>query len=90
MTRLRTLVLLLLSAPAFAQSEADEQPDTPPRRVIYQAETQIDFDALGIDAELVKPTLTYGADRVAGRFNPLIRIRQDFAPEMLDTTQEVR
>lgn len=52
------------------------------RTVKYQKETEIDFDALDITGEMVKPQGSLIAERSGARFNPLIELRTDWDKEM--------
>ncbi len=89
MLAIRFLPLLILANPAFAQSKVE--PDAPtPDRVLYQKETQIDFDALALEASILRPGLLLSGERTVARFNPLIRIREDFAAEMVQSADTVR
>ncbi len=89
MTRLRLLPLLLLATPAFAQSASEAEP-RPEGRVLYQKETQIDFDILALDGVSAKPGVLLSSERAQARFNPLIVIRSDFDAEMLRDAEAVR
>ena len=53
--KLFVIILSLLSANAFAQ-DGD-------RKVVYKQKTEIDFEALNIDGELVKPQGALCLDR---------------------------
>ena len=72
---MKYLLLFLLSGVAYANDE--EEP-----KVIYKQKTEIDFEALNIDGELVKPQGALLLDRKRGSFNPLIKLRQDFNMEI--------
>ena len=48
----------------------------------YQKQTEIDFDALELTGEMVKPQGSLIIERSNVRFNPLIELRTDFNPEM--------
>ena len=72
--KLFIIILSLLSTSAFAQ-DGD-------RKVVYKQKTEIDFEALNIDGELVKPQGALLLDRKKGSFNPLIKLRQDFNTEI--------
>ena len=48
----------------------------------YQKKTEIDFDALELTGEMVKPQGSLIIERSNVRFNPLIELRTDFNPEM--------
>jgi hypothetical protein len=77
------LTAALLSGPAFAQDE--EEP-----KVIYKAKTEIDFEGVEVDGELVKPQGALLLDRKRANFNPLIKLRTDFDEEMDKSVDEVK
>jgi hypothetical protein len=52
------------------------------REIRYQKETEIDFDALELTGEMVKPQGALIIERSEVKFNPLIELRLDFDPEM--------
>lgn len=78
---------VLLSGVAFAQSE---ESDDAGRRVIYKQKTEIDFEGLDVSGELVKPQGALVLDRKKANFNPLIKVREDFNPEMEQSIDEVK
>lgn len=80
------LTLLTLSASAFAQDE--DNPDN--RKVTYKQKTEIDFEGLDVNGELVKPQSALVLDRKKASFNPLIHLRQDFNAEMEQSVDEVK
>ena len=51
-------------------------------KVIYKKKTEIDFENLDIEGELVKPQGALLLERKKANFNPLIKLRQDFNVEM--------
>lgn len=68
------MIILLMTALAFSQ-ESDKE-------IRYQKETEIDFDALELTGEMVKPQGSLIIERGGVKFNPLIELRLDFDPEM--------
>lgn len=93
MTRsVRLLIAATLAAtyvaPAFAQDE-DADADSG-RKVQYQKKTEIDFEGLDVNGELVKPSSALVLDRKKASFNPLIKLREDFNPEMEQSVDEVK
>ncbi len=72
-----------LSAPAFAQDA--EEP-----KVVYKSRTEIDFEGVEVDGELVKPQGALLLDRKRANFNPLIKLRTDFDDEMDKSVDEVK
>jgi hypothetical protein len=83
------LTLALLAAPAFAQDEEDEAAAAG-RRVVYKSKTEIDFEAVEVAGELVKPQGALLLDRKRGSFNPLIKLRADFNDEMDASVDEIK
>jgi hypothetical protein len=73
-----------LSGPALAQ-DSDDGP-----RVVFKQETEIDFEDVSVDGELQRPNGAYVVDRRETSFNPLIRLRTDFNPEMYASVDEVK
>jgi hypothetical protein len=64
----------------FAQDRATE----------YKKRTEIDFEALDISGEMIKPQGSVIIERKKAEFNPLIRIRTDFNQEMSDSIREIK
>ncbi|GAB4294889.1 MAG: hypothetical protein Kow0090_09710 [Myxococcota bacterium] len=50
--------------------------------VVYKKRTVIDFSDVTIEGELTKPQGSYISTRRSSRFNKLIKIRENFIPEM--------
>ena len=78
-------ILISLSSPAFADDAKEEEP-----RVIYKAKTEIDFEGVEIEGELVKPQGSLILERHSAQFNPLIKLRTDFDKEIDDSIQEIK
>jgi len=78
------LVLFLLSGVAYANDEEKEP------KVIYKERTEIDFEGVEIDGELVKPQGALLLDRKRAQFNSMIKLRTDFDDLMEDTIQEIK
>lgn len=75
---------LLLAAPALAQdAEAD-------RQIKYKDRTVIDFEGVDVSGELQKPSGVLLMDVKKTRFNPLIRFREHFDREMIESIDEVK
>lgn len=92
MNRLTRLSLVFgvvgaLSAPAFAQ---DEGADDSGRKILYKQKTEIDFEGLDVAGELVKPASALVLDRKKANFNPLIKLRENFNPEMEQSIDEIK
>ena len=75
--------LLLLAAPAMA----DDDDET---IVIYKKQTEIDFEALELEGELVKPQGNLILERKKANFNPLIKLRKDFTIEINQSVGDIQ
>ena len=83
---MKTLFLLsLLTTNAFAHDHHQEEP-----QIVYKQKTEIDFEGLEIDGELVKPQGSLLLERQGAKFNPMIKLRTDFDDEMEKSVQEVK
>jgi len=60
------------------------------RSIKYQRETTVDFDAIDITGEIVKPTGSLIVERSNVRFNPLIELRTDWNQEMVQSVTLVK
>ncbi len=60
------------------------------RAVTYKKKTEIDFEGVDISGELVKPQGALLLDRKRASFNPLIKIRADFNPEISTSVSEIK
>ena len=85
----RALLIALLSLPALAQDKAAPPEERPgvkvvrePDKVIVRKRTVIDFNDVTVEGELTKPEGSYVLDRGRTKFNSLIRLRDDFNPEL--------
>ena len=77
-------MLLLILNLSFAQAQETD------RSVQYRQRTEIDFEGVDITGEMVKPTGALIQDRERANFNPLIKIRTDFNPEMSQSVNDVK
>ena len=60
------------------------------RTIKYQKETEIDFEALDIEGEMVKPQGSLLMERGKTKFNPLIELRIDWNKEMNNSVREIK
>ena len=74
------MFLYFLISFAFAQDRAAE----------YKKRTEIDFEALELTGEMVKPQGSVIIERKKAEFNPLIRIRTDFNQEMSNSVRDIK
>jgi hypothetical protein len=80
-----TVALAASATPAFAQEEDDSN-----RAIKYKSRTEIDFEDVDVNGELVKPAGALLLDRKRASFNPLIRLREDFNDEMKRSVDQVK
>ena len=80
---MKYVLLFLLSAPAYANDE--EEP-----RVIYKQKTEIDFEGVEVEGELVKPQGALLLDRKRAQFNSMVKLRTDFDDFMDDSVDEIK
>ena len=85
----KLLLLALLAAPAFAQDKAAAKDDPKGPKVVQEADkvvvrkrTVIDFNDVTVEGELTKPEGSYLLNRNKTRFQSLIRLRDNFNPEL--------
>ena len=79
---LLTFALLVSSSPVHA--DANEP------KVVYKQKTEIDFEGVEIQGELVKPQGALLLDRKRAQFNSMVWIRPDFDDEMDKSVDEVK
>jgi hypothetical protein len=80
--------LLLLMATAMADEPVER--DSEGRQIIYKQKTEIDFEGLDIEGELIKPQGALLLERKKASFNPLIKLRRDFNVEMSESVREIQ
>ncbi len=85
---MRFLILLLMFSDT-AMADTPEEP-TNERQIVYKQRTEIDFEGLEIEGTLVRPQGALILDRTAGSFNPLIRLRMDFEPELNNSVNYIK
>lgn len=81
---MRYIVLFLLSGVAFA-NDSEEEP-----KVVYKERTEIDFEGVEVQGELVKPQGSLLLERKHAKFNPMIKLRTDFDDEMDKSVDEIK
>jgi len=81
--KIQYLLLFLLSGAAYAEDK--EEP-----KVVYKQRTEIDFEGVEIDGELVKPQGSLLLERKHAKFNPMIKLRTDFDDEMDKSVNEIK
>ena len=76
-------MLLLLLSLAFAD-------DTEEPKIVYKQKTEIDFEGVEIEGQLLKPHGSIIQERRSAAFNPLIKLRTDFNDKMINSVQEIK
>jgi len=76
------MILLFIVSLALAQEED--------RDVKYSSRTEIDFEGVDVTGQLVKPQGALLLDRKRASFNPLIKLRTDFNPEISNSVTEIK
>ena len=76
-------VLTLITSISLAQ---ENEGDT----IIYKKQTEIDFEGIEVEGALVKPQGSLIQERRSISFNPMIRIRTDFNPEMSTSINNIK
>ena len=89
MRRTFAVFLTLLFALAFA-TPVMAQGDDDSANVRYKKRTEIDFEDVAVDGELKKPHGAYLLDKRQSSFNPLIRLKENFNEEMIDSVNQIR
>ena len=84
---MRAFVLILM---LFFPFSANGQERGDNDRIVYKQRTEIDFDGVDIQGELVKPAGTLLLDRRAASFNPLIKLRENWNLEIKESIRTVR
>ena len=64
-----------------------EDPNNP--GVVYKKNTEYDFEDDLVEGSFVRPEGDYLDSRRKGRYSSLIRIRENFVPEMLKSAEDI-
>ena len=73
------MILFLLTLTSFAEDN-----------VVYKKTTEIDFEGVEVEGQLVKPQGSLILERRTAAFNPLIRIRKDFNVEIKESINNIK
>jgi len=76
------MILMFLTSLAFGQDND--------RDVRYKDRTEIDFEGVDVTGQLVKPQGALLLDRKRASFNPLVKLRTDFNPEISNSVTEIK
>jgi len=81
------LMAALTWAPAFAQKAA--APAKAGDSVTYKQKTVYDFDDDVVEGDLVRPDGEFVDSRRAAKHSSLIKIRENFIPEMIKSAEDI-
>ena len=82
---LMTVFAVFAAGPAMAQEEGGESKV----ETVYKKTTIIDFSDVTITGELTKPEGSYLMNKKKANFDLLIRVRDNFLPEMIKTVDNL-
>jgi hypothetical protein len=86
--KLRVFTLFMglsaISASGLALAQTTPAPD-----VQYKKETKYDFDDDVVEGDLVRPDGEFVDSRKAAKHSSLIKIRENFVPEMLKSAEDI-
>ena len=71
-------VSLLSAASALADDKVIREDD----KTVYKKKTVVDFNDVTLEGELTKPEGSYLVDKKKARFSSLIKLRDNFLPEL--------
>ena len=74
--------MALLSLPAIAGDKPSVKVIQEADKVVVRKRTVIDFNDVTVEGELTKPEGSYVLDRSRTRFRSLVRLRENFNPEL--------
>jgi len=87
---MRTLFFIfILTYPSVTMAQ-NKQAKEKDREVTYRERTEIDFEGVDVQGQLVKPQGRLVLSRRDASFNPLIRLRENFDAEMKDSIDEIK
>ncbi|MBS2030855.1 MAG: hypothetical protein JST54_23330 [Deltaproteobacteria bacterium] len=69
---------ILLGGVAFAEDKVIHEED----KTIFKKKTVVDFNDVTLEGDLTKPEGSYLIDKKKARFSSLIKLRDNFLPEL--------
>ncbi len=82
--------IFIIATLSFSQYALADDKQEEGRKVIYKQKTEIDFEGIELQGQLIKPSGVLLLDRKSASFNPLIKLRKDFDEEMSDSVREIK
>jgi hypothetical protein len=71
-------MVAVLASPAWAQERVIQEAD----KVVVRKKTVIDFTDVAVEGELTKPEGSYVLNKKQAQFKSLIKVRDNFQPEL--------
>ena len=78
------MLLLLLLIQNTNASDKEKQ------SIQYKKQTEIDFEGLEIEGQLVKPQGALIQERPGTKFNPLVKLKTDFGYEIKNSVNDIK
>ncbi|HZX95641.1 MAG TPA: hypothetical protein VFE90_14055 [Myxococcales bacterium] len=78
----KILMIAILALPAAAEERKGAKVIQEPDKVIVRKKTVIDFNDVTVEGELTRPEGSYLLNRGRTQFESLIRLRDNFNPEL--------
>ena len=89
---MRRFLALSLAAASLAGSTAALAEDKVIReddKTVFKKKTVVDFNDVTLEGELTKPEGSYLVDKKKARFSSLIKLRENFMPELQKSTDNL-
>jgi len=78
----RTVLIVLLALPALAEEKPRAKVVQEADRIVVRKRTVIDVNDVTVEGELTRPEGSYVLNRNRTRFRSLVRLRDNFNPEL--------
>ena len=78
----RAVLIVLLALPALADEKPGVKVVQEADRIVVRKRTVIDFNDVTVEGELTRPEGSYVLNRNRTRFRSLVRLRDNFNPEL--------
>jgi len=83
-------IVILFSLFCIGNISYADDTEEEPRQIIYNQRTEIDFEGIEVQGQLLRPQGILLLDRKKGSFNPLIQLREDFEPELNESVNYIK
>ncbi|MFZ5439165.1 MAG: hypothetical protein ACOZQL_04110 [Myxococcota bacterium] len=78
-------LVALFATPVFAEDKVIREAD----KTVFRKKTTIDFTDVAIDGELTKPEGSYSVSKKKTTFKTLIKVRDNFNPELQKSVENL-